>query len=127
MRNSIKIILCLSVFLGSHAAVAANGDQLQQVSYQCERGVVLPVTFLNTANGGAYAVMQVEGQQIPMSIAVSASGARYTSIDEKRPYRLHTKGDTAILSWQSAAEPMNDAIVLKECATGAEMFAKNTQ
>lgn len=127
MRNSLKTVLLISACLSSSWAVAESGDQLQQVLYQCERGVTLPVTYLNTASGGAYAVLQVDGQQIPMSIAVSASGARYVSIDEGRNYSWHTKSDTGILSWQPAGDASEDAVVLKECATGTQMLAENTQ
>ena len=127
MRNSIKSIFLISACLSSSWAVAENGDQLQQVLYQCERGVTLPVTYLNTASGGAYAVLQVDGQQIPMSIAVSASGARYVSIDEGRNYSWHTKSDSGVLSWQPADDAGENGIVLKGCATGTQMLAEIAQ
>jgi membrane-bound inhibitor of C-type lysozyme len=126
MRNSIKNILLLSACLSSSWAVAENGDQLQQVLYQCERGVSIPVTYLNTV-GGAYAVLQVDGQQIPMSIAVSASGARYVSIDEGRNYSWHTKNDNGVLSWQPVGKPSESVVLFKECTTGTQMLAENTQ
>ena len=126
MRKTIKAIALLSACFSSHWAAAEAGDQLQQVLYQCERGVTLPVTYLNTSKGGAYAVLQVDGQQIPMSNVVSASGARYLSIDQERSYTWHTKSDTGVLSWQPSDQPDKNVIVLSECATGAEMFAKNS-
>ncbi len=127
MRYSIKSFFLISACLSSGWAVAETGDQLQQVLYQCERGVSLPVTYLNTASGGAYAVLQVDGQQIPMSIAVSASGARYESIDEGRKYSWHTKSDSGVLSWQPAGESTENIVLFKECATGTQMLAENTQ
>lgn len=127
MRNSSKSLLLIFACLSSSWAVADSGDQLQQVLYQCERGVSLPVTYLNTASGGAYAVLQVDGQQIPMSIAVSASGARYESIDEGRNYSWHTKSDSGVLSWQAAGDASENVVVLKECATGTQMLADVTQ
>jgi len=117
----------MSACLSSAWVLAESGDQLQQVHYQCERGVSLPVTYLNTASGGAYAVLQVDGQQIPMSIAVSASGARYVSIDEERNYSWHTKSDSGVLSWQPSDDPRQDIVVLRTCVTGVQMLAKNTQ
>lgn len=127
MRNSIKTICLLSACLSSSWAAADTGDQLQQVLYQCERGVSLPVTYLNTASGAAYAVLQVDGQQIPMSIAVSASGARYVSIDEQRNYSWHTKSDSGVLSWQPTGETSQSVVVLGTCVTGVQMLAENTQ
>ncbi len=127
MYKSIKIIGLLSAYFISFYAVAETTDQVQQVQYQCERGVALPVTYLNTASGDAYAVLQVDGQQIAMRNTVSASGARYMSIDPARSYSWHTKNDFGVLSWQPADEPDNSVVVLAECANGKEMFAKNTQ
>lgn len=127
MRNSSKSLFLIFACLSSSWVAADSGDQLQQVLYQCERGVSLPVTYLNTASGGAYAVLQVDGQQIPMSIAVSASGARYESIDQGRNYSWHTKSDSGVLSWRLAGDASENVVVLKECVTGTQMLADATQ
>ena len=82
MFKQIATPLLFSALALSPLAFAESGEQIQQVIYQCERAVQLPVTYVNSASGSAYAVLQIDGQQIPMSIALSASGARYQSIDK---------------------------------------------
>ena len=124
MRKSIKTLVVLTACFTSHWALAENVDQLQQQVYQCERGISLPVTYLNSGSGGAYAVLQVDGQQIAMRNTVSASGALYISNDKERGYSWHSKGNSAVLSWQPAGEPEQSVIVLDKCVTGEAMLAK---
>lgn len=112
--------LFLTALTMSSLAVAGSGDQMQQVLYQCERGIQLPITYINTPSGGAYAVMQIDGQQIPMSIAVSGSGARYVSIDEQRSYSWHTKNNAGVVSWQPADEAEQPAPLLIDCTTAVQ-------
>ncbi|MDM1708553.1 MliC family protein [Thiopseudomonas alkaliphila] len=80
----------------SNSAQAAQGDAMVQKIYQCERGLVLPVSYINTQSGGAFAVLQVEGRQIPMQITSSGSGARYLSINQELRYSWHTKGELGV-------------------------------
>ena len=124
MRKTIQTLVVLTACFTSHWALAESADQLQQQVYQCERGVSLPVTYLNSGSGGAYAVLHVDGQQIAMRNTVSASGALYVSNDKERGYSWHSKGNSGVLSWQPAGEPEQSVIVLSECATAEEMLAK---
>lgn len=124
MLKFIQTLAVLSTCFVSHFALAEVMDQLQQEIYQCERGVQLPVTYINSSGGGAYAVLQVDGQQIAMRNTVSASGALYISNDKERSYSWHSKGGGGVLSWQPAGESEHSVIVLSECATAEEMLAK---
>ncbi len=90
-------------------------DSIQQTVYQCERGVTVPAAYINTASGESFAVINVEGKQIPMKIDVSASGARYVSIDETHGYRWHTKGKTAMLLHLEADHTAKETTVLNNC------------
>lgn len=117
MLTRLALPLLFSAMAISAHAAAGSGDQVQQVLYQCERDIQLPITYINTAGGGAYAVMQMDGQQIPMSIAVSASGARYVSIDEQRSYSWHTKNNEGVVSWKPADEMDKPMPLLIECTT----------
>lgn len=125
MRKSIQTMAVVLAGLGSQWALAENADHVLQVQYQCERGITVPVTYVNTASGSSYAVLQVDGQQLLMENVVSASGARYTSLDAKRgQYTWDTKGNTGYLYWQLivAADESGEP-VLSECAANEEMFA----
>ena len=101
----------------SNSAQAAQGDAMVQKIYQCERGLVLPVSYINTQSGGAFAVLQVEGRQIPMQITSSGSGARYLSINQELRYSWHTKGELGVLSWISSNKkaPEEEQGLLKDC------------
>ncbi len=80
------------------AAVHAGGaDSVSQVKYVCADNEVLDVVYINTAAGGAYAVIHQAGELIPMQIAPTASGANYAAIDPDYTYQLQTKGDAATL------------------------------
>lgn len=97
MRKQLMLALLV---LASGVQAGEDAEAVQQWLYSCERGVELPVTYVNTQAGNAYAVLQVEGQQVPMQIGMSGSGARYVSVDATRPYVWHTKGSTASLYWE---------------------------
>ena len=117
MLKQIATPLLFSALSVSPRAFPESGDQIQQVVYQCERDVQLPVTYINTANGSAYAVMHIDGQQIPMSVAVSASGARYESIDDQRSYSWHTKSNQGVVGWKSIDKQGVEITLLSECST----------
>ena len=117
MFKQIATPLLFSALVLSPLAFAESGDQIQQVIYQCERDVQLPVTYVNTAKGSAYAVLQIDGQQIPMSVAVSASGARYESIDDQRSYSWHTKSNQGVVGWKSIDKQGVEILLLSQCST----------
>lgn len=117
MFKQIASPLFFSALLLSPLVFAHSGDQMQQVTYQCERNVHLPVTYVNTAQGGAYAVLQIDGQQIPMSVVVSASGVRYESIDDQRRYSWHSKSNQGVVGWRSVDSQGVETILLSQCST----------
>ena len=61
--------------------------------------------------------MQIDGQQIPMSVAVSASGARYESIDDQRSYSWHTKSNQGVVGWKSIDKQGVEILLFSECST----------
>ena len=75
----------------------ASGDQMLHVVYDCPQGGTLEAVFINTEAGASHAVVSRGEGLIAMSIAVSASGARYTTLDADNPVTFWTKGDTASL------------------------------
>ena len=122
MSKSIKALCVLAASVVTSWAMAEETQTMQQVHYQCERGVSVPVTYFNTDAGDSYAVVQIEGQQIPMQVETSASGARYVSTDAERGYIWHSKSDYGVLSWQAkdAAESAQDVIILRDCTVAKE-------
>lgn len=79
------------------AAAALAGDQLLHVTYDCPGGATLEAVFLNTAAGASHAVVTTGEGLLPMTVAISASGARYTTLPGAQPFTFWTKGDRASL------------------------------
>lgn len=75
----------------------APGDSIEAVSYACAGNKILHAVFVNTAGGSSFATILQQDELIPMQIAVSGSGARYTAINPDYSYELVTKGDSADL------------------------------
>ncbi|WP_065333617.1 MliC family protein [Tritonibacter mobilis] len=85
-----------------------------QTEYTCERGVRVPVVFINTEAGESLAIVQLDGQQVVMTQVVSGSGMRYRSRDENQPYELHGKGNDALIAYG----PEEDAdLILRDCVS----------
>lgn len=90
-------------------------DEILPVTYACPNGETLDVVFLNTAAGNSFAVLRLGEELLPMQVAVSASGARYTAVPPEDDRVFWTKGDTANLF----AGPDGGTTLLADCkATG---------
>lgn len=105
-------ILILAACGAATMAVAQTGD-LVSVTYVCERGVQVPVVFVNPGSGEAYAVARIDGKLLGMRQAVSASGARYRSGDGADAYQLWSKGDNALISFGADGQ---DKTLFGDCA-----------
>jgi membrane-bound inhibitor of C-type lysozyme len=102
-------------------AQQASEDRIEQSTYLCERGVIVDATYINTKDGSAFAVINVENKLVPMRISQSGSGALYIAIDQQDSYRWHTQGDGAILSYLDATPGAQEKTLLSECkASDAE-------
>ena len=110
----------------AQTAEAPPQAEIQQLSYLCERGVVLDATYINTAAGESFAVLQAEGRQLALKSAVSASGARYIGAqmpleapaEGEKPVsgpEWWTKGDTGTLSWFDA-DHSEQVTLYRNCA-----------
>jgi membrane-bound inhibitor of C-type lysozyme len=97
-------------------AGAAQASEIITARYTCERNVVVPAVYINTDTEN-YAVITVEGKQVAMRQAPSASGARYIALDEQDSYRWFTKGNTALLLWLAADHTAQEQMLLSECRT----------
>ncbi|MBW7056550.1 MliC family protein [Paracoccus bogoriensis] len=86
-----------ALFLLLPLAALAETPDLQRVTYECERGVTLPVIYVNGPDEHAQAVAWIEGGLRILRIARSASGARYR--EGEAGYEIWGKGDMAVLSY----------------------------
>ncbi|MFC6687065.1 MliC family protein [Jhaorihella thermophila] len=95
---------------------AHAGTEVVEIVYECEqRGVRLPVVFVNTEGGPGLAVMSIEGKLVTMRSTPNGSGVRYVAIDEQDSYRLHAKGETAFVTWLAADHTADEITILRDC------------
>lgn len=83
-----------------------------QVVYQCERGIELPVIFLPNN-----ATMYIDGHLVLLKKQTPGeSGTTYISVDEQNGYRLKTNGDLAVITWLASDDEAVEQTILKDCA-----------
>ena len=81
-------------------ATLAAAPEFTTQTYTCDRGVQVPVTYIN-ATEGSIVVLTVEGRQITLVNEPSASGARYGWTSDGSNYVWWSKGDEATLLWKT--------------------------
>lgn len=116
-RRGTNRPLPAAVAAGIAAAVAAPafaGFDLQGGTYLCDRGVEVPVSYVNAAEGSV-AVLHVEGRLVTLPIAPSASGARYAWPSDGSGYVWWTKGEEATLYWHDGATSGEEVTLLSGC------------
>ena len=97
------------------APMAAQAQvEVISVTYVCERGVVVPVTYVNGTDP-ALAFLVAEGKLVGLRQVPSASGVFYASLDEQDGYRWRGKGDEAVLAWLAADHTAEEEMLLTGC------------
>lgn len=84
------------------------------VRYLCERGVEVPVTYVNAEGTESVVVLNVEGGQITLIQEMSGSGARYGWPSGGSHYIWWSKGDTATLLWRDGETTVEEPLY-SEC------------
>ncbi len=92
-------MLRLSFALVLLAVPAFAETQVQNLTYTCNRGIAVPVVYVNTPDT-SLAVLYVEGSQILLYTEPAASGARYGWPSGGSNYVWWTKGEEATLFWK---------------------------
>lgn len=105
-RLSLGVLLALAA-----PPVLADGTQVLTTRYACDRGVMVPATYVNAADL-SLAVIHVEGTQITLYNEPAASGARYGGPSDGASYVWWTKGDAATLFWKDAGQ---ETPILQNC------------
>lgn len=108
-------MLAVLVHLIGFVAAAQAETQVQQVVFNCARGVDLPVSFINPDGDTEFAVMQIEGKLVTLRSAPNASGALYIALNEQDSYRLFTKGNEAFVMHLAADHTAHEVAILSDC------------
>ncbi len=119
-RRILAPAVLLATMLGGCATAPADAPsaghrQQVDVSYRCEGGVELEVSYLNPPTGESFASIHFEGRTVVMQSRPSASGVRYVDLDEQRGLRWRTKGDEGFLAMQPADHTAKETILINQC------------
>ncbi|MFQ0815540.1 formate transporter [Brucella anthropi] len=95
------------------AAQSPQTNAIERVDYICERGVVVPVTYIRNGDAPGFAVLDAEGKMIALQwhddIGI------YVAIDEQDSYRWNDKGSQAVLSHLEADHTAKEVTLLSAC------------
>ncbi|WP_170363539.1 MliC family protein [Ruegeria arenilitoris] len=108
--------LCLAALVGAVSGPAFAQIDILSVTFTCENGVELPVTYFNPSDGEGAAAMIVDGQLIALRQVQSGSGIRYESVNGQGTYTLRSKGWNAMVSF-AAAGATDETDILKDCVS----------
>ncbi len=109
-------VLILVLALAALPGMAAAEINMQTNRYTCERGVEVPVTYVNDGETSVV-VLMVDGGQVSLYGEPAASGARYGWPSDGSNYVWLSQGDTAMLMWKDetgAETPIFTACVLQQ-------------
>ncbi|MEN5275541.1 MULTISPECIES: lysozyme inhibitor [Ochrobactrum] len=112
-RNT-GIVLALSALASSPAlAQTISRDSVIRTDYVCERGVVVPVTYIHAGEEPAFAVIDVEGKMVALQWHNALR--KYVAMDEQDSYRWAEKDGRAILTHLEADDSAKEITLLSAC------------
>lgn len=112
-RNT-GIVLALSALASSPAlAQTISRDSVIRTDYVCERGGVVPVTYIHAGEEPAFAVIDVEGKMVALQWHNALR--KYVAMDEQDSYRWAEKDGRAILTHLEADDSAKEITLLSAC------------
>ncbi|MCV9906393.1 lysozyme inhibitor [Brucella sp. HL-2] len=94
-------------------AQSISRDSIIRIDYVCERGVVVPVTYIHAGEEPAFAVLDAEGKMVALQWHDALK--KYVAMDEQDSYRWAEKDGKAILSHLEADDSAKEATILSSC------------
>ena len=101
------------LFAPSVSAQAQDANPIERVDYICERGVVVPVTYIRKGSAPGFAVLDAEGKMIAMQWHESLK--KYVALDEQDSYRWSDNDGQAVLSHLEADHTAKEVTLLSAC------------
>ncbi len=105
------IMMVLSV--GPVLAQTISRDSVIRTDYVCERGVVVPVTYIHAGEEPAFAVLDAEGKMVALQWHDALK--KYVAMDEQDSYRWAEKDGKAVLSHLEADDTAKEVTILSAC------------
>ena len=97
----------------SASAQAQDVPPIERVDYICERGVVVPVTYIGNGSAPGFAVLNAEGKMIALQWHDDLK--KFVAIDEQDSYRWDDKDGQAVLSHLEADHTAKEITLLTAC------------
>ncbi|WP_170344447.1 MliC family protein [Ruegeria atlantica] len=111
----LRNLFCGALLVFPATAALAEIDILS-VTFTCENGVPLPVTYFNAPDGSGAAATMVDNTLVAMRQVESGSGIRYESLGAEGTYILRSKGWNASISYL-AAGTANEQVIYQDCSS----------
>ncbi|MBO9436622.1 MliC family protein [Ruegeria sp. R13_0] len=108
-------LICGAVALVCASKAMAEIDILT-VTFNCENGIPLPVTYFNASDGSGAAATMVDNSLVAMRQVESGSGIRYESVDTNGTYILRSKGWNATVSFL-ATNAASEQVIFQDCSS----------
>ena len=104
-------VVAAALIAAASPAVAEAVPEAMTVSYACDGGGELTISYINPADSKeSFAVVLHGGDLVPMKAGPTGSGVRYVSVGEPKLV-WHTKGNAGFLARDDAEETM----ILEDC------------
>lgn len=92
---------------------AEEANAIERKDFICERGVVVPVTYIRKGSAPGFAVLDAEGKMIALQWHDDLK--KYVAIDEQDSYRWSDKDGEAVLSHLEADHTAKEVTLLSAC------------
>lgn len=102
------LVLASSVY-----AQAQEVNPIERVDYICERGIVVPATYIRNGSGPGFAVIDAEGKMIALQWHDNLK--KYVAVDEQDSYRWSDNDGQAVLSHLEADHTAKEVTLLSAC------------
>jgi len=117
MRHDTQtiVITLTAAFLASEPTLAQtiSRDSVIRTDYICERGVVVPVTYIHAGEEPAFAVLDAEGKMVALQWHDALK--KYVAMDEQDSYRWNEKDGRAVLTHLEADDSAKEVTILAAC------------
>jgi len=109
------VIALTAAFLvtGPALAQSISRDSVIRTDYICERGVVVPVTYIHAGEEPAFAVLDAEGKMVALQWHDALK--KYVAMDEQDSYRWNEKDGKAVLTHLEADDSAKEITILAAC------------
>lgn len=113
LQNMIFAFSATFLMTGPGLAQTISRDSVIRTDYICERGVVVPLTYIHAGGQPAFAILDAEGKMVALQWHDALK--KYVGMDEQDSYRWAEKDGQAVLTHLEADDSAKEVIILSAC------------